>query len=147
MTPAAVEIVARLEARGARLTPQGDAVAVTPKSTLADADREAIRRHKADVLAILRGRDLGAEWAHVSLWQLDKVLEVAVPWCDVRLLLAPGCRVASELRQADSKPGRVWCVCEILDLLLTNAPPEDARKVAEAKLLMAGAVAGARREA
>jgi hypothetical protein len=32
----------------------------------------------------------------------------------------------------------VWCVCEVLDLLLTGVPPEDARKVAEARLLFDG---------
>lgn len=66
------------------------------------------------------------------------MLEIAVPWSDVPLILAPGCRIARELRERDSRPGRVWCVCEALDLLLTGVTPQDARKVGEARLLFNG---------
>ncbi len=98
--------------------------------------------HKAAVLALLRegkARSIaGADWTRVSLSALDRVLEVAVPWADVPLILAPGCRVARELRERDSKPGRVWCVCEALDLLYAGVTPQDARKVGEARLLFDG---------
>jgi hypothetical protein len=35
-------------------------------------------------------------------------------------------------------------VCEVLDVLLTNVPPDNARKIAEAKLLLDGRVGGVR---
>ena len=72
----------------------------------------------------------------MSLPALDRVLEVAVPWADLPLIVAPGCRIARELRDREARPGRVWCVCEALDLLLTGVKPEDARKVAEARLTL-----------
>ena len=103
-------------------------------------------RGQAYKRAVLRGRALSVDWDRVSLYRLDKVLEVAVPWADVPLILAPGCRSARELRDRDQKPGRVWCTCEVLDLLLTNVPCEDARKIGEAKLVFGGTVAGVRAE-
>ncbi len=142
----AAELIADLEARGAHVRERAGALAVSPAGVLQDAEREALRAHKAAVLALLRERQArtvaGTDWSRVSLYTLDRVLEVAVPWSDVPLILAPGCRIARELRERDPKPGRVWCVCEVL--LLTGVTPDDARKVAEAKLMFGGAVVGAR---
>jgi hypothetical protein len=141
-----------LEARGIRLRPDGDRLAYeAPPGVLKEAEREALRAHKAAVLDLLRERraraaPAGTDWRRVRLADLHHVLEIAVPWTDVPLILAPGCRVARELRARDPKAGRVWCTCEVLDLLLTGVTPEDARKIAEAKLLFNGAVVGARRE-
>lgn len=146
MTPEA--LLADIEARGIRVIERAGALVASPAGVLQDAEKQVLRAHKAAVVELIRERqaELLASVVRVPLRALTRVLEVAVPWCDVPLLIAPGCRVARELRQADAKPGRVWCVCEVLDLLLTNVSPGDARKVAEAKLLMDGAVAGARRE-
>lgn len=138
----ALELVADLESRGALLAERNGALTIAPRHVLRDADRAALRRHKESVLALLRGRTLRPDWARVTIYDLSRVLEVAVPWSDVRLILAPGCRVARQLRETDPRPGRVWCTCEVLDLLLTGVTPEDARKVAEAKVLMGGAVVG-----
>lgn len=147
----AAELLASIEARGVRVAPRGESLAVAPAGVLQDAEREALRARKPAILALLREREArrlprGTGWSHVSLYQLDRVLEVAVPWSDVPLILAPGCRIALELRARDPQPGRVWCVCEVLDLLLTNVPPDDGRKVAEAKLLFDGRVGGVSRE-
>jgi len=141
----AAALVEALEARGARLSERDGDLVVKPRGILQEADREVLRAHKAAVLAVLRARALGTDWSRVSLYQLDRVLEVAVPWTDVPLILAPGCRLARELRDRDPRPGRVWCTCEVLDLLLSGVTPENARKVAEAKLGLGGAVVGARR--
>jgi hypothetical protein len=135
--------VEALLARGVRLAARGKLLDVdAPTGTLQDGDRAALREHKAAVLALLRERRASEavtrDWRRVSLYQLDRVLEVAVPWSDVPLILAPGCRLARELRAQDPRPGRVWCVCEVLDLLLTGVTPEDARKVGEARLLFDG---------
>lgn len=143
-------LIADLEARGARLSEREDgALVITPRVVLEDAEREALRAHKAAVLALLRERQArtvaGTDWSRVSLYTLDRVLEVAVPWSDVPLILAPGCRITRELRAQDPHPGRVWCACELADLLLTGVTPADARKVAETKLAVAGAVVGAQR--
>lgn len=75
-----------------------------------------------------------------SLRALTENLEVVVPWSKVNLLIVPGCRKAKDLRSKDRHPGRVWCVCEVLDLLLTKVTPDDATAVAQAKLLFAGGV-------
>lgn len=136
------ELLAAIEARGVRVAPRGESLAVAPAGVLQEAERRALRAHKAAVLALLRERQArtvaGADWSRVSLWQLRDVLEIAVPWADVPLILAPGCRIARELRERDSKPGRVWCVCEALDLLLTGVTPHEAQKVGEARLLFDG---------
>jgi len=131
------DLISEAEARGLRLEARpGGVLHVAPRERLTPALREALRASKPDVLAVLRGRALGTDWSRVSLYQLNRVLEVAVPWADVPLILAPGCRIARELRARDPKPGRVWCVCEALDLLLAGVTPEDARKVGDARLLL-----------
>ena len=127
-------LVARLEARGLRLVRRGEIVAVRPAGQLATDERAAMRRLRPEIVSLLRTRALGVDWSRVSLWSLDRILEVAVPWSDTRLVIAPGCRIAVELRSSDPKPGRVWCVCEVSDLLLSGVTPENARKIAEARL-------------
>lgn len=105
-----------------------------PPATLTPVYREALVSMRPEILDLLRGEALGTDWTTVNLWQLDKVLEIAVPWSDVRLVIAPGCRIARELRSSDPKPGRVWCSCEILDLLLSGVTPGDARQIAETRI-------------
>lgn len=149
MTPAA--LVDALAARGATITAREDgALVITPRGVLQDADREALRAQKAAVVSLLRERQArtvsGVDWSRVSLYELDRVLEIGVPWADVPLILTPACRIAAELRSREPRPGRVWCVCEVIDLLLTGVRPEDARKVAEANLAFGGAAIGARQE-
>jgi hypothetical protein len=129
------DFVGQLEARGVILRERDGGLAARPARAITPTEREVLAMMKDDILSYLRGRPFGAAWDKVSLYKLDKILEVAVPWSDVQLLIAPGCKVAKELRAHDPKPGRIWCTCEILDLLLTNVPPEDARKIAEARLL------------
>ena len=141
MTPAA--LVASLEARGAHLLVDGVDLVVRPAAAVTPEDVKNLKKLKAEVLSVLRSRDLSADWSKVNLHQLDRVLEVAVPWCDVPLILAPGCRIARDLRARDLKPGRVWCTCEVLDLLLTGVMPEDTRRIGETKLGFSGAVVGA----
>jgi hypothetical protein len=136
----AAELLHDLEARGVRVREREGAVVLAPAKLARPADLNALRAHKAAVLLILRTRALGTDWSRVSLQELDRVLEVAVPWSDLSLILAPGCRVARELRDRDPKPGRVWCVCEVIDLLLAAVTPGDARTIAEAKLDFAGSV-------
>lgn len=136
MTPE--ELLAQVEARGVRVLERLGSLAVSPVGVLLDAEREALRSHKAEVIRVLRVRALGLTWSRLSLYSLDRVLEVEVPWSDQRLIIAPGCRVARELRAVDRKPGRIWCACEVLDLLLTNVTPDDARRIAEAKVELGG---------
>lgn len=148
MSPGA--LVQALEARGVRITARGDgALLIQPSSVLSEADRAALRARKREVAELLRERQSrsvsGVDWTTVPLYALNKVLEIAVPFADVPLILAPSCRVAAELRARESRPGPVWCVCEVLDLLLGGVTPEDARKVAATKLTLGGAVTGVRR--
>ncbi len=143
MTAAA--ILDRLEARGISVTPRGESLAIRPAGALGPGEREALIALKTDILAILRGRALGVDWTAVELQSLNRVLEVSVPWSEVHLIIAPGCRVARQLRAADSKPGRVWCVCEVLDLLLTAVPPKDAQSLAMSRLAFDAGWVGARK--
>ena len=140
-------LVADLVARGVRLAEKGSgSLVVSPRGALRPGELETLKANKASVLAYLRERHRvvadATDLRRVSLYDLRQVVEVAVPWADVPLLIAPGCRKARELRARDPKPGRVWCTCEVLDLLLSSVPPDDARKIAEAKLLMAGELRG-----
>jgi hypothetical protein len=146
---AVAELVTGLERRGAILTVDGPHLVIRPPSVVTPQVLETLKARKPEVVTFLRerqARDLLANVAKVKLRDLTRILEVAVDWCDVPLLIAPGCRIAKDLRSADPKPGRVWCVCEVLDLLLTSVPPEDAQRIGEAKVMFAGSVTGARRE-
>ncbi len=138
----AEELLYDLETRGVHVRERQGSVVATPANLVKPADVAALRTLKPHVLAHLRGQALGTAWSRVSLHELDHVLEIAVPWCDLNLILAPGCRLARDLRARDPKPGRVWCVCEVLDLLLAGVPPEDAQKIGEAKLMLGGTVVG-----
>jgi hypothetical protein len=138
-------LVAALEARGLRLELEGSRIVVERVDGALHVTKEeigAIRSMESSVIAFLRGRTLGVDWSRLSLYQLDRVLEIAVPWFDLPLILAPGCRLARELRARDPNPGRVRCVCEVLDLLLSGVTVEDARKMGEARLTFGGALAG-----
>jgi hypothetical protein len=149
MTP--TDLLRTLESRGARFWSEGGRISwEAPRGVLEPADLEALRRSKPSLLSLLRKRQAAQGEAYkasvdldierVTLGALDRILEIAVPWSDFRLLLVPGCRLARELRKRDAKPGRVWCTCEVLDLLLSGVSPEDARKVGLTKLDFGGQV-------
>lgn len=147
MTPALADLIAGLEARGVTLTEKQGGIAIRPASAVTPTEREVLTTMKAEVLAVLRARQAradhgGVDWTTVPLYSLDKVLEIIVPFYDVPLVIAPGCRIAAELRARDARPGRVWCTCELLDVLLTGMRPEDARKLAEAKLALGATLTG-----
>jgi hypothetical protein len=137
------DVIDGLEARGARLRLREDgAVTIRPKGVATPAELELLEALREDLVAHLRGRVLRIDWGRVSLWQLDRVLEVAVPWADVRILITPGCRIARELRATDPTPGRVWCVCEVMDLLLTGVTPDEAQRMAEARITFDATLVG-----
>jgi hypothetical protein len=130
----AQELLDTLRARGVRLRVKGDRLAYeAPPATLTPGYRNALVTMKPEILEILRAEPT-TDWTRVSLWDLDKVLELAVPWSDVRLLIAPGCRVARKLRASDPRPGRVWCLCEVADILLSGVRPADAQKIGVTKI-------------
>jgi len=49
------QLLRNFKARGIRLVPEGDKLAVEPASRLSDADRAAIRAYKPELLRILAG--------------------------------------------------------------------------------------------
>ena len=102
-------------------------------------EKEMVREQREALRTYVLRRDL-PPIARVRLDQLDRVLEVAVPWADYRLLITPGCAAARQLREVDAMPGRIWCVCEVLNMMLTGATRDHARMVAEWKALLAGRV-------
>jgi len=139
----ALELLRDLEARGVQLhLKPGDRFAyVAPEGALAESDLSALREHKGQVLGLLRARAEGTfeGVAGTSLWALDRVVEVEVPWHNETLFFSPGPGRTQQLEDEGISRGRVWCTCELLDLLLTGVTPEDARAIAEAKLAFGGA--------
>lgn len=67
---AAVELLATLRARGVALEPRGDRLRVRPASVVAPEELDALRRHKAELLALLNCQGLpawpprGTSYAH-----------------------------------------------------------------------------------
>jgi hypothetical protein len=62
---AAVELLATLRARGVVVEPRGDRLRVRPASVVAPEELDALRRHKAELLALLTGgrrSPLGGTW-------------------------------------------------------------------------------------
>ena len=139
-------LVAVLESRGASLAIRDGNIIVSPRGVLTADLRQALIARKPDVLAHLRARALGTDWSRVSLRTLDQVLEVEVPWSDMPLVIAPGCRIARELRAEGQRPGLVWCVCEVAQLLLCGVTAADVRAIAEARELFDGELIGVRKD-
>ena len=81
-------------------------------------EKAALRVHKAEVLALLRSDP--AEVAQVlglPLAQLDRALEVRVPWLPATLWFVPS-EAAGELRVGEGVTrGRIWTIGDLQDLL------------------------------
>ena len=140
------EFVRQLEGQGFRLRVQGSNLVINPARRVTSTIKETLAELGPEIARHLRHRQTSrvveVDWSRVGLYQLDRVLEVAVPWSDVRLVIAPGCRLAREFRASDPKPGRVWCVCEVLNLLLSGVKPEEAQKIAETRIAFNAAMTG-----
>ena len=128
-------LISALESRGVSVTVDGEELVLRPARAVTAADVAALRERKAEILGLLRARDLGADWRAISLYEVDKIVELRIPGFETTLILCPGCRVAQELRKTDSQPGRIWCVCEVIDLVTSGVTPGDARAVAQARVL------------
>ena len=143
----AAELVADIERRGVRLTPHpdGGALVAEPKGALTPTERAELINRKPEVLALLRNRrhaELIAEAARWPLWKLPAPVEVFVPWAPVTIFIVPGPGLARQLEEDGIGRGRIWTASEVLDLLLTNVPRDDARSIAEAKFMFAGTLKG-----
>lgn len=140
----AAEVLSGFRRRGVKLWPAGDRLRyAAPEGLLTAADLAALAEVKMAVLELLK--DELAALPAVRLGALNRVLEVAVPWAELPLLFVPGCRLAERLRATEARPGRVWCTCELRELLLTGLEPLEARLVAEAKVALDGRVAAVAR--
>lgn len=141
----ASEVLSGLRRRGVKLWPAGQRLRyAAPEGLLTAADLAALAEAKAAVLELLEAEL--ATLPALRLAALDRVLEVAVPWAELPLLFVPSCRVAERLRASEASPGRVWCTCELRELLLTGLEPAEARAVAEAKAVLDGRLVAAARE-
>lgn len=144
----AADVIADLEARGVRLQATGQGLDYeAPEGALRPSDLEALRAHKAAILALLRERPERAaeDVSRTSLWSLDRIVELAVPWWPETLFIVPGPVHARKLKAEGVSPGRIWDVAEPLDLLLVGVTPDDARSVAEERLRTAGTIVTARK--
>ena len=142
----AVEIIANLEARGISLELDESCGFVIetngPRPT--PDDMVALRAEKDEIVDALRARQAAPaterplpEPLEMPLHKLTNILVLDVPWCAQPVYIAPGCGVARRLARGHGH-GRVWCVCEVLDLLFSRISPSDARKIAEGKLMFDG---------
>jgi len=95
MTPA-VELLARLRARGVVLEPDGGILVVRPAGAVQPQEVAALRRHKAEVLAMLRGR----WWPSIAL-NLVTVGEVLGPTPDEHALACLHLDVLGAVRQLE----------------------------------------------
>jgi hypothetical protein len=151
---AATAILADLESRGVRVVERDGNLVITPRQALREDERQALREHKPAVLALLRERqprvdqipnagepsDRTADVAALSLYQLDRIIEIAVPALRQTLFIVPGPAQARELEAEGIGRGRIWDTAEVLDLLLAGVTAQDARSLAEMKLGIAGTV-------
>ena len=92
-------LLSNLSARGIMLTPDGDALIARPRQRLTDADREAIRRHKAALLAHLSAEGARAE----ALVVLQRLKAFTLPTGRMAAALLVAQRLACT--PGDCKPG------------------------------------------
>jgi hypothetical protein len=146
MTMPAALLVADLQARGVTLEPRGDRLAVRPVDRVTSGELEALKRHKPEVLALLRRAD--SEVARVlglRLPQLDRLLEVRVPWLAVSLWFVPDPSAAEVLVGEGVSRGRIWTSSELIDLIgIPNITTASARRLAETKAAIDGEITAVR---
>jgi hypothetical protein len=136
MTPET--LVAALEARGVTLVADGPELVVKPATRVFPEELAALKAVKAEVLALLRGRQT------ISLYRLTETLVVEVPGLGGPLYITPSCREAEALRAKAPKPSVVFCRCRLIDLILAGATKAEARAVLETALLFDGSITGVR---
>jgi hypothetical protein len=71
---------------------------------------------------------------------------VSVDWWDETLFFVPGPTAAGELEAGGIARGRIWDKSELLDLVLAEVTPEDAQRIAAAKLAFGAGPVVVRRE-
>jgi hypothetical protein len=107
VSPAA-QLVERLRARGVDLLTDGERLGVRPAGVLTEAEREALRQHKAEVLALLRSSPPPATApADVGRWSLPAlnpavVAEVLGPRPDPHHLAMLKMDVYAALRELEA---------------------------------------------
>jgi hypothetical protein len=65
-------LISSLAARGIGLIPDGSTLIARPRERLTEADRERIRRHKADLLALLAAKHEQAESDRIALLDVER---------------------------------------------------------------------------
>ena len=141
------ELVGTLRTRGVTLRPDGDLLRIRPASMVSPDEKAALRVHKAEVLALLRPDP--AEVARVlglPLAQLDRALEVRVPWWPDGLWFVPTVADAEALCAEGITRGRIWTVGDLQDWLsIPGMTKAGARTLALAKLEFDGVITDVRR--
>jgi hypothetical protein len=147
----AAALVSTLHARGVTLKPRGDHLVARPVSRMTTDEVEALRRHKVEILELLRRETERPDPVEVArlldlpISQLDRMVEVRVPWLPLTLWLVPSLRAAELLVQEGLSRGRIWTATELLNLLaVPGITTADARRLAEAKLEFDGEITGVR---
>jgi hypothetical protein len=76
----------------------------------------------------------------LPLTELDRVIEVRVPWWPLTLWFVPGEADVQALLGEGVTRGRIWTATELADLLTLGVPPAAAQTVAVVRAEFDGAI-------
>jgi hypothetical protein len=142
-----VELVGVLRSRGVVLRPDGDLLRFRPAALVTSEEKVLLRQHKPAVLELLRQAPPDPEISRVlglPVTQLDRLLQVRVPWLPESLWFVPDEAAVEALVGDGVSRGRIWTAGELLDLLSLPTTKIEARTIAHAKVEFDGEVTAVR---
>ena len=130
-----------LRRRGLTLAPEGMGVRVAPKSVLTPELREAVRTHKADLLAALSVETRVLEMPLSQFEREGCPIEIEVPGFPETLWFVPGDRERDTLVNRGISHGRIWTARELMELWKApSLTQEQAQSLARIKAQFEGEV-------
>jgi hypothetical protein len=144
---AAAAMIADLRARGVSLERRGDRLIARPVSRLTLNEQEILRQHKAEIMTLLKRSPVPLDPLEVArilglqIPQLDRMVEIRVPWLPVTLWFVPGPAEVEILVAEGVTRGRIWTSLELLQALaIPDITTAGVRRLAEAKLEFNGEI-------
>jgi hypothetical protein len=138
----AAELLTRVGVLGGTVKALGDQLRLQAPEPLPHDLVEALRKRKADILALLREPPGAAHILSLTLSEFerqDSSLAIRIPWMEGELWLAQDEEAAAELAAVGISRGRVFTVAELRDLM--SAPgltADQVRAVAQVKAEFSG---------
>jgi hypothetical protein len=131
--------------------PPGHRLIARPVSRLTPNEQEALRQHKAEIMTLLERSPVPPDPLEVArilglqISQLDRMVEIRVPWLPVTLWFVPGPAEVEILVAEGVTPGRIWTSLELLQALaIPDITTAGVRRLAEAKLEFKAEITGIR---